>query len=237
MSVLKGEGKVPILFGAKSVVSGALTHETYLARPDLTGEWPTVVLVPPAWGLTSSVKDIARRLARHGVAVVAVDLHRGKAPRRATAREEAEAAFEAIPASRVQRLIDDVVDYIVNPAGFWSSAEHGFAVMGMGRGGGHAITAAAAHDAALVLAAASLEVASLAAVTGPVLGIYGREDEVVPLEVVMEARAAAPHAEWVLYERLGHDFMDDHAEGFDLEAYADAVERIAAFCEKHLERR
>ena len=39
MSVLKGEGKVPILFGTTSVARGPLTHTAYLARPDLAGEW------------------------------------------------------------------------------------------------------------------------------------------------------------------------------------------------------
>ncbi len=234
MSVIKGEGKHPILFSGKSVVAGALTHETYLARPDLTGEWPTVVIVPPAWGITSSVKDIARRLARHGVAAIAVDLFRGRAPARSTDEDEATAQLAEVPKDRVRRDLGDVVDYIVNPAGFWSSAEDGFAVLGLGSGGGHAVAAAIEYDAALVLAAADLDVEALGAVTGPVLGVYGREDEKVSVDDVMEARSVAPHAEWVLYDRLGHQFLDDYAEGFDLEAYADAMERIAGFCEKHL---
>ena len=233
MSVLKGEGKVPILFGVKSVVAGAITHETYLARPDLTGEWPTIVVVPSAWGVTSSVKDLARRLARHGFAAVVVDLFRGAPPDRAAAHAEATAAFDAVPGDRVRRDLTDVIRYIENPAGFWSSAEAGYAIMGIGAGGFHAVAAASHTGASLVLIASSPP-EYLSMVTAPILGIFAKEDATVPIDDVMAARAAVPHAEWVLYDGVDGDFLDDHLEGFDYDAYQDAVERIAAFCDKNL---
>ncbi len=74
----------------------------------------------------------------------------------------------------------------------------------------------------------------LARVTGPILGLYGKEDPLVPVDDIMAVRARVPHAEWALYENVGHDFLDDYLEDFDAEAHKDAVERIAAFCEKHL---
>ena len=69
MSVLKGEGKVPILFGSTSIAVGTLTHRGYLARPGLAGEWPTIIVVPSEWGVTSAMKDVCRRLARHETAL------------------------------------------------------------------------------------------------------------------------------------------------------------------------
>ena len=89
MSVLKGEGKVPILFGSSSIAAGSVIHRGYLARPDLTGEWPTIIVLAGAWGVTSSIKDICRRLARHGFAVVAPDLYVGAAPPRSADADEA----------------------------------------------------------------------------------------------------------------------------------------------------
>lgn len=234
MTVLKGEGKVPILFGTKSVAAGASTLETYLARPDLTGEWPTVVVVPSEWGVTSSIKDLARRIARQGVAAIVVDYYRGDSPPRSADREAVEVATALVPAARVRRLLDGVIDFIENPAGFWSNAEDGLAVFGIGGGGPHAIEAARASDAALILAGSPLPTERLARVTNPILGLYGKEDPLVPLEDIMAARARVPHAEWVLYEHVGHDFLDDYRDDFDSEAQKDAVERIAAFCEKHL---
>ena len=231
--MLEGEGKVPILFGVKSVVSGALTHETYLARPDLTGEWPTIVLVPSGWGVTSSVKDIARRLARQAFAVVLVDLYRGEPVPRGASGAEAEAALEEVPGSRVRRDLTDVIRYIENRAGFWSNAEDGYAMMGIGGGVFHAAAAAAATGAALVAVSGAIP-DHLSEVTGPILGIFGKDDDRVPLDDIMAARAAVPHAEWVLYDGVGGEFLDDHRDGFDAEAHQDALERISVFCEKNL---
>lgn len=234
MSVLKGEGKFPILFGMKSVASGAITHATYLARPDLSGEWPTVVIVPSAWGATSAVKDLARRLARHGVTALVTDLYRGDLPDRGADRDAAVEAFSAVPADRARRDLTDVIRYIENPAGFWSSAEDGLVVLGIGEGGPIAISGAVETQSSLVLAAAAIYREHLALVTGSILGVYGKEDEVVPIDEVISARAVVPHAEWVLYDGVGHDFLDDYLEGFNGEAQQDTVERITAFCEKHL---
>ncbi len=233
MAVIKGEGKVTILFGVRSVTSGAITHETYLARPDLAGEWPTLIVVPGAWGLTSSVKDLARRVARRGVAAIVVDLYRQSQPSRRASAAEAEAAFAAVSVAHARRVLLDIVTFIVNPAGFWSNAERGFGILGLGSGGGPATGVAVDPGAALVLAA-SLPVADLSRVTAPILGLLGKDDEVVSLEDVATARAEAPHAEWVLYDGVGHDFLDDYLEGFDEQAHRDAVGRIVEFCEKHL---
>lgn len=234
MTVLKGEGKVPILFGTTSVATGAKTLDTYLARPDLTGEWPTVVVLPSEWGMTSSVKDLARRVARHGVAAIVVDYYRGDSPPRSADRETVAVAMAEVPGARVRRLLDVVIDFIQNPAGFWSNAEDGLAVLGIGGGGPFAVEAARASDAALILAGSPLTADRLARVTGPILGLYGRDDPLVPVDDIMAARARVPHAEWVLYENVGHDFLDDYLDDFDSEAHKDAVQRIAEFCEKHL---
>ena len=234
MSVIKGEGKHPILFNTKSVVAGPVTHEAYLSRPDLAGEWPTVLIVPDGWGVTSSVKDVARRLARHGVAAIVADPYRGSPPARGAAPEDAAGAFAALPERQVRRDIDDLVRYIGNPAGFWSSAEHGFAVLGIGAGGATAARVAAGSGAALILVSSTADVGALADVAGPVLGIAGKDDEATPADAVAEARRAAPHAEWVLYEGIGSGFFDDARDGFDWNAFNDAIERIIGFCGKHL---
>ncbi len=242
MSVLKGEGTHPILFGSISIVAGPVTHRGYLARPDVSGEWPTVILVPSEWGITSSSKDICRRLARLGLAVVAVDLYHGNSPNRAASPEEAAAAAGAVPSARAQADLDGVVGFITNPAGFWSSAERGFGIVGLGLGGTPAAAAAIRHDAAaLALVAAPLLDAEgsgiidvLADLTCPLLGLYGKAEDAVSIADIMEARATAPQAEWVLYEDVGDGFMDDSLPGFDLGAHRDTIDRLFAFFEKEL---
>jgi carboxymethylenebutenolidase len=232
VSVLKGEGKVPILFGSASLSVGTLTHSGYLARPDLAGEWPTVILVSPAWGVTSVVKDWCRKLARRGFAAVAPDLYRGAAPARHVDLDVAAAALDAIPPDRASRDLAAIVDFVANPAAGWSSGEHGFGVLGAGTGGRWAAKLASEENAPLVLAAADVQ--GVGGISGPMLGLHGRDDEVVPIAEVLAARDLAPHAEWVLYAGVGHDFLDDSRPGFDFEASRDAFERMADFYGNHL---
>ncbi len=254
MSVLKGEGKVPILFGSSSIAVGTLTHRGYLARPDLTGEWRTIVIAPSEWGVTSAVKDICRRLARHGFAVVAVDLYRGAPPSRDAETEDAAESARGVPASRAANDLDAVVEFITNPAGFWSNAEAGFGVLSFGEGGRFAVPFAARHaGSALALVSTRLRapeperdldgnelpvpdypLTSIGSVVGPIFGASGRDDETVPLDDVMDLRRLAPHAEWAVYDGVGEHFTDDYTEGYDDEASRDVLDRLVSFFEKHL---
>lgn len=237
MSVLKGEGKVPILFGSTTLVVGSRTHRGYLARPDLTGEWPTVVLVGSAWGVTPNTKDIARRIARQGFAVVAPDLYHGGAPERAAPAEAAAAAFARIPPDVAGRDIGDIVRFVQNPSGFWSSAEYGFGILGMGTGGGAAAQAAVARDAAalaFVTPALSGLAETLGGYTGGVLGLFGRDADGFDTDVAGRLRGELPQAELVIYSGVGSDFMDDYLPEYDYDVETDGVERLADFFEKHL---
>jgi len=254
LSVLKGEGKVPILFGSTSIAVGTLTRRGYLARPDLTGEWPTIILVPAEWGVTAAVKDNCRRLARQGFAVVAPDLYRGAAPARSADQDEAARASRAIPPRRAASDLDAIVEFISNPAGFWSSAELGFGVLGLGEGARFAVPfAGAVADRPLALVGPRLAAppvqtdwegrvgevpdypnTAATPLVGPVLGLSGRDDETVSVDDVTAFRRRAPQSEWVLYDGVGSHFADDSADGYDTEAHLDALERVVEFFEKHL---
>jgi hypothetical protein len=176
------------------------------------------------------------------LAVVAVDLYRGRGPNRAASPAEAAAAAAAVPPARAQADLDGIVGFITNPAGFWSSAERGFGIMGCGLGGVAATLAAIRHRAAaLALVSAPLLDGTGSGVvdvfpdlTCPLLGLYGKAESAVSIADIMEARAAAPQAEWVLYDSAGDGFMDDYLAEFDLGAHQDAIDRLARFFEKQL---
>ena len=244
MSVLKGEGKVVILYGTISIPSGPRAYSGYLARPDLTGEWPTILLIPSAWGVTSSVKDLCRRLARQGFAVLAPDVFRGSGPSRSADRDDAEMALAAISDDRVLGELEAVIEFIANPAGFWSSAERGFGVLALGSGG--RLASLVAGRSALVAALALVGPHLLAEGNGagtadlqlaseiPVLGFSGREDDTAPPTAVAAVREAVPQAEWVIYDGAGADYWDDYLPSYDVEIVADTWDRLAAFYERSL---
>jgi hypothetical protein len=191
MSVMPWEGTVPILFSMTRVAVGPRIHDAYLTRPDLTGSWPTVVLV--AGDPTASTRAFARRLARHGVAVV-------------------------VPLDGSSRTLDDVASFITNPAADWSSAEHGFGILGVGDCPDRDFRRAQA---------VALIGCPLPLVSGSVLALYGDDDPAA--DQVQELRTALPQAEVVLYGGLGAGFHDDAAPGFDDAASEDAVERLVEF--------
>ena len=244
MTVLKGEGKVVILYGTISIPSGPQTHTGYLARPDLTGEWPTILLIPSAWGVTSSVKDVSRRLARQGFAVLVPDLYRGSGPARSADREEARAALEEVPDDRALGDLAGIIDFMANPAGTWSSAELGFGILALGTGSRWAAMAAARSDLVSAFALIAPDLRPLVAEAGevepwiapdtPVLGLSGREDDDASEAMVAVVRQAVPQAEWVIYDGTGADYWDDYLATYDAEVVADTADRLVVFFERHL---
>jgi dienelactone hydrolase len=111
-------------------------------------------------------------------------------------------------------------------------------VLGIGAGGNHAVRAAAASGAAcLALVTTPLDDGArrdLAAYPGGLFGVFGREDELADADHVAQLRDDAPQGEFVIYGGVGHDFLDDYADPYDFSIARDAIDRIAAFFEKHL---
>ena len=251
MSVLKHEGTHPIRFETASVPVRTLTHTVYRAIPELRGEWPTVMVIGGDKGLSSPVRDLCRRLARHGFAALAPDLYAG-APTPDDAEERA-VAFAGLDAGDTKRILRDVGRYLAEGTGPWDTDEEGFGIVAMQGGALHGVETAVEFGSPLVLAAPNLRQVSpglddefkplpagtgfldaLADLVEPILGLIGRSDEVTPIEDVMAAREVAPHSQWVIYEGAGHDFLDDNEDGFDLAAFGDAFERTVDFFSKNL---
>ena len=249
MSVLKGEGTHPILFGTVSVPVRTRTHTAYSARPDLRGSWPTVMVVGGATGLTPPVRDICRRLARHGLAAVAPDLYAGRPPR----REVAAAEFAAADREPMRRVLMDLGRVLLAGTGPWDTADEGFGVLAFQEGARLGIETAIEFASPLALVAPNLVEASpgvdsdgvelptapgavdaLPGLLEPIMGIMGRDDTVTSMDQVHEAREAAPHSQWVLYPALGHEYWNDNADGFDQAGFADTMERLVEFFDKTL---
>ena len=219
MAVQTGEGTTDIIFHTTSVPAGPRTLGGYLSRPDLGGEWPTVLVFGPEPLPTSTVKDICRVLARHGIAALAPDLttsHR-----------------DNLSVSRA------VSTFLADPSGEWSNAQFGFGTLCFG-GGVVDLAALAEVDGRVVASAliastiddVTADQLSSADVAG--LAIMSRGDESTDVDESIARREQIPQMTFVVYPTGGTGFWDAASEGFDERRYSDTIDRVVAFFAENL---
>jgi carboxymethylenebutenolidase len=227
-----------------------------LAHPG-EGVHPGVVLVHDVWGVTDHTRDLARRLAADGFAVLALDLYRNKGDFRIDA-----------PGPWMRSLSDpEAVADVREAAAFLARhpASNGrpAAVIGFCMGGMVALLAACAvpelaaavpfygllsHEHGLLFADAGLDpekkprqpLDAVVDLLCPLLCFFGAEDEFVPMSDIerLEQRLTATEipTEVVVYPDAGHAFMNDaRADAYRPEAARDAWARMTAFLRAHLE--
>ncbi len=245
MSVLPGEGTHVILYGQVSYPAGTQIGTGYLARPDLAGSYAAVVVAPSWLGITSGLKDVCRRLARHGLAALAVDLYRGKGPARRATADDARAAYSALSDARALADLGDAYRFLRAPGTEWADPDR-LGVFGLGIGGRLAVLSAAANPFLRAVAVAHAPLSSdegrdvqatdvVAELEAPLLGLYGKADELVDVTETSAARRLQPAAEWVIYQDAGHDFLDSASAGFDEGVAEDAVGRLIRFFSDRLQ--
>ncbi|MEZ5176529.1 MAG: hypothetical protein R2823_10040 [Acidimicrobiia bacterium] len=219
MAVQTGEGIIDIIYGTTSVPAGPRVFGGYLARPDGAGEWPTVLIYGPAPLPTSTIKDICRVLARHGIAALALDLTDSREHNRSVSR--AAAAF------------------VGDPSGEWSNGQLGYGVLAFGAGIGDLVELAHADPrcvAAAIVAAtidgADAELLHSAGIDA--LAILSRKDASVDLEATRDAQADNPHLAMVIYASGEEGFWDAGTDAFDDARYRDTIDRVIAFFTEQL---
>jgi carboxymethylenebutenolidase len=223
------------MYGSLPVPVGSGYRRGYLARPDRSGRFPVVVLVPDVDGLTAHEKALARRLARRGIAVLAVDMYD-------TTGSDGEAALQAyhdFDDAEAIRILDECQEYLASQDIDWA-VDRPVGILGLEVGGRFALLAAAYRDwvgsAAVVYAPLTgdeerrFPVGDVLEHLGrPILGLYGALDDLIAVESVDEAQRRNPAGQWLLYEGAGHGFMNDSGAGYEVSAAEDALARVADF--------
>jgi carboxymethylenebutenolidase len=235
VAVLPHEGTYSIMYGPLPVSVGAGYRRGYLARPDQAGRFPTVVLAPDLDGLGAHEKHVTRRLARHGLAVLAVDFY----PEAPGDRADALAAYHALSDGEALRTIDETYDYLRSDDIDWAQTER-IGLLGLDVGGRFALMSAAHRrwvGAAAVVSTPltgdedrRFQVADiLRHIAVPVLGLYGHEDDLIDADSVDEAQDRNVTGQWLLYEGAGHAFLDEVGDDYDESSAEDAVARLTEF--------
>lgn len=219
MTVLKGEGTHSIIYGNTGIYAGLRRNHGYVARTDHAGAFPTVILAHDVWGITSYVKDLARKLARHGLNVVVPDLYEGAAPNRTLPWEDAAGFFKA--KAKTRGPIEISIQFIESDDTPWvRPGSLGALALGHGAGVIDNLNRERRLDS-LALVAPIERPETVGGVPG--IAIYGKADEVAG------EPTRGPGYEWVLYEGVKHDFLNDHGPDYAEAASWDAIDRIAAF--------
>ena len=183
--------------------------------PVTTGEpLPAIIMIHEFWGLRPSIVEKAEALAEQGYVVVAPDTFRGR-----TTNWLPTAIWQTIrtPEARVNTDLDAVFAWLRAQPSVDASR---IMVMGFCYGGRaalhHSLHNAEVAATGVFYGTPVTDAERLAALPGPLLGIFGAEDRSIPakeVEAFEQALSAAnvPH-EVVLYPDVGHAFVSDMAE-------------------------
>jgi len=223
-------------FSEVSFKSGDESITAAWAAPEGAGPFPAVILVHEWWGLNDWVKQKGEELLKHGFAVLAVDLYRG----RVTADpDEAHELMRGLPDDRAIRDLAAAVDYV---RGLPAARDRKIGVMGWCMGGGLALKLAIAHQdlSACVVYYGSLPTdrAALNQIPCPVIGFFGAEDRGIPIKAVTEFEQTMlelnKQVTVKIYERAGHAFLNETRPSYNKAAATDSWKRAVTFLSNHL---
>jgi carboxymethylenebutenolidase len=227
--LVAGEVKIPVADG---------TIPAYRAMPGTGGPFPVVLVVQEIFGVHEHIKDVCRRFAHAGHVAVAPELYarQGDVSKLTDYREIFAQVVSKVPDAQVMSDLDAAAAW----AGESSSGDAGrLGVTGF-CWGGRITWLYAAHNPKLKAGVAwygrlageatelqpkyPLDVA--ATLRAPVLGLYGGQDQGIPLADVEKMRAALAAAKQpsriVVFPDAPHGFHADYRPSFRPEIARDA---------------
>jgi carboxymethylenebutenolidase len=213
----------------------------YLAMPEGAEERPDaalpgLIVIHEWWGLNDNVETMARLFAHHGYVALAVDLY----GERAESPERARELMGEVDEAQAEENLRQAYRYLVE--------EHNaprVGVVGWCFGGGWSLRTALALpeeiDATVVYYGRLIEDRDrLATLDMPILGIFGAEDQGIPVAGVRRFESTledlGKDVEIQVYEGAGHAFANPSGERYQPEAARDAWQRTLEFLESHLKQ-
>ena len=235
-----GEVKIPTSDGS---------IPAYRAMPSKGRAFPVVVVVQEIFGVHEHIKDVCRRLAKLGYLAVAPELYarQGAVSKLTDVNDIITKVVSKVPDAQVMADLDATVAWVkesgegnvekLGVTGFcwggrivWLYAAHNprakAAVAWYGRLVGKPSELQPKHPIDI---AASLKV--------PVLGLYGGDDQGIPLDTVEQMRKALQEAgspsEIVVYPNTPHGFYADYRASYRKEQAEDGWRRLQAWFKQH----
>lgn len=206
----------------------------YFARPAAEGDYPGVVMIHENRGLRPEIRDAADALAREGYLVLAVDLFNGVTVEEQTEARALTANFNQATGTANMRaaakfLRDRGADKIAS--------------LGWCFGGRQSVALAISGeplDATVVYYGGGMAstTAQLRPIKWPVLGIFGDQDQAIPVATVRAFEASLNELdienEIYVYPGVGHAFANPSGMNYAPEETMDAWRKTLAFLDKYL---
>jgi carboxymethylenebutenolidase len=186
----------------------------YVARPSGTGPFPVVIMVHEWWGLKSEIAGKADALAKDGYIVVAPNLFRGN-----TTDWFPSAIWQVsnTPTTQIDGDLDAVLQWVNNQP---DANRNQIAIMGFCFGGGtalrYSVNTPAITATAVFYGSVITDPNELKKIQGPVLGVFGGADTMIPQTEVTAfdeglTAAGIPH-QVTTYDGEPHAFVQSIAE-------------------------
>ncbi|WP_119679001.1 dienelactone hydrolase family protein [Indioceanicola profundi] len=241
--LVAGEVSIPVRDG---------TLPAYRAMPEGDGPFPTVLVVQEIFGVHEHMQDVCRRFAKAGYFAVAPELYARQGDPRTVA--DVQTLFSTI----VSKVPDDQVMADLDETVAWAKETGKADTESLGITGfcwgGRIVWLYAAHNPALKAGVAwygrlvprgepsplqprhPIDLA--AELKAPVLGLYGGQDQGIPVETVEQMRAALAEAgktgsEIVVYPEAPHGFYADYRPSFREDAAQDGWQRCLEWFKQH----
>jgi carboxymethylenebutenolidase len=218
-----------------TIKSGSRSLQAYVVYPEVSTKAPVVVLIHEIFGLSDWARLQADEIAALGYIVVAPDLLSGLGPKGGgtsdfATQDDVTKAVSQLDPAQVTADLDAAADY----GKLLPSASGKLAVTGFCWGGGKSFAFAThRHDLAAAFTFYGPPPSDVTAITAPVYGFYGgndnRIDSMVPAAVTA-MKAAGKTYEPVTYDGAGHGFMragqQPDAAPANQKAFNDAFARL-----------
>jgi carboxymethylenebutenolidase len=204
----------------------------YYAEPIKDGEYPGVIMIHEWWGLNDNIRTMARRLASFGYKVLAVDLYNGQV---ATTPDEAMKLVGALNKEEAIANMKNAATYLRNNKATRVGS------LGWCFGGGQSLQLSLndSLDATVIYYGNLVtDKTQLASIQWPVLGIFGDQDQTIPLATVNQFEKSLNDLkvanEIYIYKGVGHAFANPTGDNYAPKETQDAWQKTIAFLEKHL---
>jgi carboxymethylenebutenolidase len=233
-----GDAKVKVTGGDMPV---------YYARPAGVANPPVILVAMEIFGLHEYIKDVARRLGKLGALAVAPDYYFRKGD--LTKIEEIQALFPIVNGKPETELFSDLDATVA-----WAKSQGGntdrLGIVGFCRGG-RTVWRYSSHNPSLKAGVAfygpvndppseSMAISPIADVKDikePVLGLYGAEDQGIPVNDVNAMKAAmaaaGKTADFKIYPGAPHGFHADYRPSYRQDAATDGWAQMTAWFKKY----